>query len=236
MNGWLGLACVLAVGCDNPGNRVSTYPVLIRAVDDTGKPLAGLQLSAAGRDFGATEASGDRLLSLQGTEGERVNFVATCPTGYDGPRERPLLLLKRVQSLQAPGIQPIELGLTCDAKEHVALVAVRTGRAGVPIKLRGQAVALTSATGSAHVLVKERVGTSFQLTLDTNEAGDLRPESPTRMFSITQRDAFTVWDQAFVEEKKAPPVEKKKWKRKVKAAPVVEAPAPPPPKHVPERL
>jgi hypothetical protein len=231
------LTCALVAACDIPGNRVSTYPVLIRALDDGGKALPGLQLSAAGVALGVTEASGERLLSMQGTEGQRINFQATCPVGYDGPRESPTLLLKRVQSLQAPGIQPIELSLTCDAKEHVALVAIRTGRAGLQVKLRGQAVALTSSTGSAHVMLKEPVGTSFQLTLDTSAANDLRPESPTRMFAVSQRDAFQVWDQPFEQEKKPPPEPvKKKWKRKAKAAPVVEAPPPPPPRHIPERL
>jgi hypothetical protein len=232
------LACaVLLLACQSPGARISSYPVLIRAVDDTGKPLAGVQLSAAGHELGETEAAGERLLTLQGTEGQRVSFAAICPAGYDGPRERPLLMLKRVQSLQAPGVQPIELSLTCDAKEHVSLVAIRTGRAGVPIKLRGQAVAQTSTSGSAHVLLREPVGTSFQLTLDTSGLADLRPESPTRMFTVAQRDAFTVWDQPFEEEKKKPPAPaKKKWKRKAPAAPAVEVAPPPPPKHIPERL
>jgi hypothetical protein len=86
-------------------------------------------------------------------------------------------------------------------------------------------------------MLREPVGTSFQLTLDTAGATELRPESPTRMFAVSQRDAFTVWDQPFEEEKKqAPEPVKKKWKRKAKTEPVVEAPPPPPPKHIPERL
>jgi len=231
------LAGVLAAACDKPQNRVSPYPVLVRAVDDVGKPLPGVALLVAGRELGATEASGEKLLTMQGTEGQRIDFSAGCPSGYDGPRERPTLLLKRVQSLEMPGIQPIELNLTCDAKEHVSLVAIRTGRAGIPIRLRGQQVAQTSESGTAHVYLKEPVGNAFQLTLDTNAMELLRPESPKRIFNIAQRDTFTVWDQPFEEEKRPPPPPaKRKWKRKARP----EAPPPPPPeppkKHIPERL
>jgi hypothetical protein len=226
----------LALACERGESRISSYPVLIHALDDVGKPLPGMQLLAAGKELGVTDASGDRLLSLQGTEGQRVDLSAACPTGYDGPRERPYLLLKRVQSLQAPGLQPIELSLTCAAKEHVSLVAIRTGHAGIPVKLRGQTVAQTSVSGTTHVVLKESVGNQFQLTLDTSELADLRPESPTRIFSVGQRDAFAVWDQPFEEEKKPPAAPPKK-KHKAKAK-VVEAPPapPPPPKHIPERL
>jgi hypothetical protein len=229
----LSCATLLAMSaCDRIGARISNYPVLVRASDDLGQPLANVQLSAAGHDLGATEPTGTRLLNLPGTEGERVQFSASCPAGYDGPRERPVLLLKRIQSLESPGIQPIELSLTCDAKEHVSLVAIRTGHAGLPVKLRGQTVALTSTTGTAHVMLREPIGNAFQLTLDTGEQADLRPGSPTRMFTIAQRDGYTVWDQPFEMAPKPPPPPKKRVKHK----PAAPAPPPPPPKHIPERL
>src|SRR4051794_31518732 len=97
---WAGFA----LGCERAESSTSSYPVLIHALDDVAKPLPGMQLMAAGKELGLTDASGDRLLSLQGSEGQRVDLSATCPTGYDGPRERPYLLLKRVQSLQASGL------------------------------------------------------------------------------------------------------------------------------------
>ena len=233
----IAMACSAATACQDVGSRVSSYPVLVHAYDDGSNPLPGVQIAGLGRELGATEESGDRLMTLQGTEGQRISLSATCPAGYAGPREQPVLLLKRVQSLQAPGIQPIEVSLTCDAKEHISIVAIKTGRAGIPINLRGQAVALTSSSGSAHVMLREPVGTTFQLTLDTSAAEDLRPESPTRMFTIGQRDAFTVWDQPFAQEKKPPPPPvKKKWKRKAPAPPAEPPPPPPPPRHIPERL
>jgi hypothetical protein len=135
--------------------------------------------------------------------------------------------------------QPIEVNLTCDATSHVALVAIHTAHAGLPVMLRGQAVARTSDAGTAHVMLREPVGNSFQLTLDTSAKPELRPESPTHMFAVTHQDAFAVWDQPFELEKKRPEpkVRKRGGRRRAAAAPTAApAPPPPPPKHIPERL
>jgi hypothetical protein len=225
----------LLSACGRVHPRVQEYPVLVRASDDLGGPLANVRLVASGRELGATDAAGERLFTLPGSEGERIAFTAGCPAGYDGPRSIPVLLLKRVQGLQSQSIQPIELNLVCDARDHVSMIAIRTGRAGIPVKLRGQAVALTSTAGTAHVFLREPMGNAFQLTLDTAGQADLRPESPSRLFTIGTRDAFTVWDQPF--ETSAKPAAKPKHRPKPK---LVEAPPPPPPppppKHIPERL
>jgi len=209
----------------------------VRAVDDLDNPLPGVALRIGAVALGVTDASGQRNLSIPGSEGQRVDVVATCPVGYEGPREPPTLALKRVQNLQGSGTQPIELRLICEAKEHVEVVAVRSGQPGLPILLRGQQVAYTSSTGTAHVLVRDAVGSSFQLTLDTGAKPELRPESPTRMFTVAQRDAFSVWDQPFEVEKKVTPKKRAKHKRGrvLDTAPPVPPP-PPPPRHIPERL
>lgn len=232
----LALACALALAaCDKLPGNVSQYPVLVRAFDQLGKPLANVQLSAAGQPLGATEASGERSLTLPGAEGDRVDLSAVCPPGYAGPRERPSLLLEKSEGPQAPGAQapsgsrPIELTFTCDSPEQVALIAIRTAHPNLPVMLRGQTVALTSSTGTAHVLVREAAGNSFQLTLDTSSRQDLRPESPARTFTVTQRDAFAVWNQPFELEKMRPPP-KRLHRKRSHAAPIPELP---PPKHNP---
>ena len=222
-------------GCPGDDAKTATYAVVVRATDDLGQPLADVQLSAEGVNLGATDASGQRAMSMPGAEGQRIDLVAQCPQSYTGPRERPAFLLKHVRDLNG-GIsdRPIEVNLTCDATNHVALVAVHTAHAGLPIMLRGQPVARTSEAGTAHVMLREAVGTSFQLTLDTADQPLLRPESPTRMFTVTQQDAFTVWDQPFELEKPAP--KPKRRRRRVKRTPAEPPPPPPPPKHIPERL
>jgi hypothetical protein len=113
--------------------------------------------------------------------------------------------------------KPIEVSLTCDAKDHVALVAIETGQAGLQIMSHGQVLAQTSELGTAHVMLREAAGKSFQLLLDTSAKPELRPESPTRTFTVTQKDSFSVWDQPFEAEKKASASETRK-KRKARAA------------------
>jgi hypothetical protein len=228
------LACAVFVGC-GPESQTSSYPVIVRALDDLDAPLPGVALSITGINLGVTDANGQRTLSIPGSEGQQVAVAATCPAGYEGPRERPLVSLKRVQDLQGSGTRPIELRLVCESKEHVEVVAVRAGHPGLPILLRGQPIAQTSSTGTAHVMVRDAVGTSFQLTLDTAAKPELRPESPTRIFTVNQRDAFSVWDQPFeVEKKVAAPKKRGRHKKAVAEAPA--APPPPPPRHIPERL
>lgn len=237
--GRLAALCLLAAsGCNQDVAQNASYAVLVRALDDLGRPLADVQLSAAGQALGATDAQGQRALSLPGVEGQRVDLVASCPQHYVGPRERPAFLLKRIRNLQGNlSDQPIEVNLTCDATNHIALVAVQTAQAGLPIMLRGQVVAQTSEAGTAHVMLREPVGNSFQLTLDTSTKPDLRPESPTRMFTVTHQDAFAVWDQAFEQEKKAPSsAPRRRAKRRGTPVTALPPPAPAAPKHIPERL
>jgi hypothetical protein len=205
------LGCVLAYvavwaasGCNQATTESATYAVLVRATDEVARPLPGVQLSAAGQVLGVTDERGQHALRMPGAEGQRVDLAATCPSGYSGPRERPAFLLKRVRDAQGePTDQPIEVGLTCNATEHVALVAVQTGQAGLPILLRGQVVGQTSELGTAHVMVREPIGKGFQLMLDTSARPELRPDNPTRLFSVTHQDAFSVWDQPFEQEKRA---------------------------------
>jgi hypothetical protein len=232
------LCWLSASGCNQGAVQNASYAVLVRAVDDLGRPLAEVQLSAAGQALGATDGQGQRALSLPGVEGQRVDLVASCPQSYIGPRERPAFLLKRMRNLQGNlSDQPIEVNLTCDSTDHIALIAVQTGQPGLPIMLRGQVVAQTSDLGTAHVMLREPVGNSFQLTLDTSTKPDLRPESPTHMFTVTHQDAFSVWDQPFELEKKAPSSSpRKRAKRRGPPVTALPPPAPAAPKHIPERL
>jgi len=210
------------MSCGTGGARAETFSVRVRAQDDLGMPMANLQLALAGAPLGVTNASGELVLQLPGKEGQRVDLSASCPEAYNGPRERPTLLLQR--SVGPDGAaKPSELVLTCESKEHVAVVAVRA-QPNLPILLQGQPVAHTGPTGTAHVMLREPPGSAFQLTLDTASRPDLRPAHPSRIFTVTQQDAFAVWDQPFELTKK--PVAKKRTRAK---SPTVLDPNPPAP-------
>jgi len=226
-------ACAIALigvcwGCKSPGARVTTYPVQVIAQSDADEALAGVQVVADGRALGTTDAQGSLQASITGQEGQRIELQASCPEHFSGPLEQPSLLLKTFESVDPNASRSTALHVTCAADERLSLVAIRTGRAGVPVLLRGAEVARTTESGTAHVVVRQPAGSSFQLTLDTKQLPDLKPQSPTRLFPVEARDDFTVWDQGFAEQPK-----------KVvhaRRAPKPAAPPPPPPKPVPYRL
>jgi hypothetical protein len=219
---WL---CALALlllafisGCQKGAVQNERYAVSVQAVDELGKPLPGLQLTAAGTSLGVTDGAGRKSFEIPGVEGQRVDLAATCPARYSGPRERPAFLLKHTRTADGhAGDKPIEVSLTCDANEHLALVAVQTGQAGLPIMSHGQVLGQTSETGTAHVMLREATGKTFQLMLDTSAKPELRPENPTHTFTVTQKDAFSVWDQPFEVEKKSSASDTRK-KRKARAS------------------
>jgi len=215
-------------GCGPLNARSSTYAISVQARTDDAAPLPGAVINVGGQQAGVTDGTGKLVLSLAGEEGQPVGMEVVCPTGFSGPTNQPQLLLKRVESLESEAVAPIEVEVECVARERYAVIAVRTGRAGIPIKLRGQAVTTTSASGTAHVLLKEPPGSDFNLTLDTTALADLRPQSPSRQFSVSGRDAFVVWDQSFELVVKKPEPRKRR-KRE-------PAPEPPPPRVIPQRL
>jgi hypothetical protein len=182
---------VTLFGLASAGCHSGSYPVLVRALDDGAKPVAEVTLSVQGRALGMTDVAGLRMLELPGKDGAQVELSAQCPDGYDSPQKPALFALTR----PADAKNSIEVTITCPAKDHVQVVALRTGQPGVPILLRGQAIALTNATGTAHVLVREAAGNSFELTLDTAARPELQPENPKRTFTVAERDAFAIWDQ-----------------------------------------
>jgi hypothetical protein len=182
--------------CGQGSGQEQSFPLLVRAVDDTGKPLADVALAAGPTPLGVTDSTGQRRATLAGSEGQRVGLQAQCPSGYEGPREQPAV------SLAHTGVAPLEVRVTCAAHERYAVVAVRTGQPGLAILLHGEPVARTSEEGTAHVLVREPPGQSFQLTLDTESRPDLRPESPTHAFTVAQDDGYSIWDQPFERAKR----------------------------------
>lgn len=212
------LALAAVSGCRQSAPQNDSYLVLVRALDDSAKPVPGLQLTAAGTNLGVTDAQGQKSFKMPGVEGQRVDLVASCPEHYAGPRERPAFLLKRPRDAAGNvSDKPIEVSLTCDAKDHYALIAVQAGQAGLPVMRLGKVLAQTSELGTAHVMLREPVGKTIQLTLDTSGKPELQPESPTHTFTVTQKDAFAVWDQAF-ELKKKPSAAELRKKRKGRAA------------------
>lgn len=215
--------------CEPSGPPRQEFAVRVRAINPEGDPLPGVVLGVGGSVLGTTGQKGELGLRVFGVEGEQVQLQAACPPGHSGPRENPLVALRRFQSVDPNAPARTEITLTCTPAQRVTAVAIRTGQPSIPVRLRGEELARTNEAGIAHVLLRQEAGSAFQLTLDTAERAELRPESPTRMFAIGDRDDFVVWDQAFVLPRPPPPPPPP---RRIYKPP----PPPPPPPPVPYRL
>jgi hypothetical protein len=220
----LALCLLLTAASCQQATGPARFPVHVKATSDQGEPLAGVKVAADGRDLGTTDATGLLRASLPGAEGQRVQLGFVCPDRYERSGDEPSLMLRNFSSVDPDAPQHTTVQVQCSASLRSTVVAVRAGQPNLPVLLRGEVVARTNERGTTHVLLQERAGTSVRLTLDTSSAPQLRPASPVRMFAVTAKDDFTVWDQPFE-------VIAKKHKRKPK--PEV---APEPEAHVPERL
>jgi hypothetical protein len=174
-----------------------SFPVRVKATSDQGEPLAGVKIAAGGRELGATDAAGLLQASLTGDEGQRVQLGFVCPDRYERLGQGPSLILRKLSNLDLGAPQHTSVEVQCAPSLRSKVIAVRAGQPDLPVLLRGEVVARTNERGTTHVLLRERAGTSVRLTLDTSSAPQLRPASPVRMFAVSGKDDFAVWDQPF---------------------------------------
>ena len=216
------LICCMALiaGCKLASQPAPTYPVRVMATSDEGEPLAGVQVAADGKALGSTDKNGEILASLDGTEGQKIQLSFTCPEHYESGGTALSLMLRSFASVDQSGPQHTTVQVQCAPSEDRKVIAVRAGQPNLPVMLHGEVVAHTGSGGTAHVLLKERAGSSVRLTIDTSSAPGLRPESPTRMFAVSAKDDFAVWDQPFELIKKT------KHKVKTEAVTVAAPPVP----------
>jgi hypothetical protein len=196
-----GIRSIELGSCSEAPRAPQTHVVGIRAVTGDGEPLPGVRVAMAGREVGSTAASGDVRLTVLGIAGQRVQLQATCPPGFDGPREPATFLLVRSTPLPPSAAPRTALSLTCDARQRTLAIAIQTGQPSLPIRMRGEELARTNQAGTAHVLLTVDSGSDVELTLDTAQRSDLRPSSPSRVFAVGSRDDFVVWNQPFASSK-----------------------------------
>ncbi|MCC6873192.1 MAG: hypothetical protein IT378_02695 [Sandaracinaceae bacterium] len=198
----LSLAALLAA-CEEeaPPPR---YPVTFEAHSD-GQPLEGVQVLLGQRVLGTTNGEGVLHLDLTGPEGARVPVTATCPAGHRSPESLQEIVLRPVVSLdpaaQARGLQ---VTVPCPPERRTAVVIVRAGgQPNLPVFVDGRELARTDASGTAHVAVSMAPQTSFNVQLATASNPLLRPQDPSRPFTVPDADQVFVYDQPFQIEQPA---------------------------------
>lgn len=184
-------------------------------------PLAGVEIAIAGRPLGVTGATGVLRANLRGREGAVVSYRVNCPDGYRDPEEPPPVTLRQFAGLDpVAAARGVEISIQCRPSDRLAAVVVRSGGiANIPVLMQGQPVALTDASGVAHLMLKLPPNTSFTMALDTSAHPRIAPASPSQPFVVPDSDEVLIFDAPLIEAALPPPR-----RRPTKRAPVFSGP------------
>jgi hypothetical protein len=197
----LGVSLLLAA-CEEPKPLPRFRVTFITTADED--TLAGVPVIADGQPVGTTDDKGELGVVMQGREGATVGVGAHCPEGHRQPDREPRLILRRFQGLDERAQQRgIEVTINCPPAVRTAAVVVRTGgKANLPIKVRGREVGRTDRSGIAHLAFQRAPSTSFRVEIDTTAFADLRPQNPSMLITVPDRDEIFRFDQNFREKER----------------------------------
>lgn len=209
----------LFIACGDPPPPPQ-FRVSFTALSDAA-PLAGVQIGIGGRLLGTTNPEGVLRVNLRGREGAIVAYRVQCPAGFRDPEESPPLTLRQFRGLDpAAAARGVEITVRCRPTDRLAAVIVRTaGFANIPVLMQGQPVALTDASGVAHLMLKLPPSTNFTLALDTSANPRIAPASPSQPFVVPDADEILVFDSPLIEQRA--PVKRR---RVVRQAPAFTGP------------
>jgi hypothetical protein len=190
----LGHVALLLGACDKPRAAVPEHLVEVQARGDDQWPLADAEVSIDGRPVGVTDEDGRLSLVLRRPDGAVVTLTAQCPPGYRGGEQKRTLALHQTRALGGPSRVPIQTTVECRPEMRKAAILVRSAP-HIPVMVVGREVARTDATGVAHIALPLVPHSSVRLTLDTSQEPRLRPESPSRAFSMADADEMFVFEQ-----------------------------------------
>ncbi|MCS6899629.1 MAG: hypothetical protein RMJ98_05105 [Myxococcales bacterium] len=211
MHGKLLLGAVLLpLGCGRLSLEPNTkhkFEILVKAATPQGQPVMGAQLLLENKPVGSTQADGTAIMKFVANEGETYDLVVQCPQGFQAPAKPIQVTLRKL----ADGKRP-EFATTCAPSSQVLIVAVRAeGGPNLPVLYLNNEIGRTDEAGAAHVALRLAPEETFELKLGTTEPGNetLRPQNPTAIFTVKDRDEILHFDQKFTREVLRRPVYKK---------------------------
>jgi hypothetical protein len=205
-------------------DATAAYEILFRATDERGRAVAGAAFSTTDQALGVTSASGELAHALRGREGSTLSIKVKCPAGHEPVEEAPPLRLHTLRALAggAESKERLRYSVRCERTERTLAVVVRSrGATDVPVLVNGARQGSTDADGVAHFAYSLAPGAPVRVVLDTSAQPALRPQNPTKTFTVGSEDAVVLFDQKLEPERK-PPVRARK-----AASPV---------RHIPYRL
>lgn len=197
------LLCLLAgtFACDGEERGPTQLSVQFVSQAD-GRPIAGVHVLADSRPIGATGEDGRLSVTLRGPEGAVIDLAARCPEGYRSPEDLPELLLRPIADVEGDESRSVRIDLECAPERRDGVVVVRAAeRAGIPVLLDGREIARTDGHGIAHFAVRMAPHTTFKVQLATAHLPRLRPQEPSRTFTVPDSEEIFVFDQQFEEER-----------------------------------
>lgn len=206
------LGAAMLVSCADPPPP-PPFQVFVKVESDPGRPIVGATVSRlrtggpadAGTSSVTTGPDGRALLSIRGIDGEIADISVQCPDGYTTPSKPVSVRLQRLAEKKIP-----EYSVFCPPSMRKVVIAVRAENgSGLPVLYLGKQVTKTDSSGAAHFALEVPPGAQFAVALDTSDRKDLKPQSPSKPFTVGQNDDVMVFDQKFEVEKKrvyvAPP-------------------------------
>lgn len=194
-------AALLLLGCGRLSlepNTKQAFKIIVRATTPQGQPVKGAQLLLENKAVGATKEDGTTEIKFVANEGEAYDLSVQCPQGFQTPTKPIQVTLRKLADNKKP-----EFATTCAPSSQVLVVAVRAeGGPNLPVMYLNNEIGRTDESGAANVALRLAPNESFELKLNTTEAGaeTLRPQNPSMTFTMKDRDDIVHFEQKFTRE------------------------------------
>jgi len=198
-NRLLVVVCVVVVAsCEGGHEMTRMFAVAFVVESDPGTRLGGVRVALDGQPIGQSDSHGLVRARIFRLPGERLVVTHECPEGYEAPVEAKRLRLRRFVGIEGSELPVLEVRLRCDPTTRVAAFVVRAKNgADLSVLFNGRIVARTNHLGVAHFSIRARAGSDHAVELDTRAHPRLRPQSPTRLFTLPDANEIFVFDQSF---------------------------------------
>jgi hypothetical protein len=174
------------------------FQIFIRIDSDPGHPVAGATVSRNSKVLATTGPDGRGMLTLTGAEGETTDVTIKCPDAFNSPQKPTSIRLTRF----ADKTKVPEYTVNCPPTlRHVVIAVKAENGPNLPVVYLNKAWTRTDVSGAAHFALEVPPGATFQVTLDTGENSKLKPQNPSKPFTVPPHDDILVFEQKFEVEK-----------------------------------
>jgi hypothetical protein len=183
------------MGCDSPAIP-PPFPLHIHVSTENGTPVTGATIAVNGLGAGATNKHGELALRFSAIEGNALSVNVSCPPGFESPNDTASLAVRRLTTLDGSGtFAALRHRLTCNPTEQTSVVVVSTNEPNLPVLVNGIQQGLTNIAGFAHVSLRGKPNTTFEVELDTRANLKLRPQVPARSFTLGRSNELFRFEQ-----------------------------------------